>query len=329
MDLKRDIRLQRRVLAMGLVLMGLKMAAWLITGANALFSDMAESFVNIFAGAFALYSLQLAAIPKDFNHPYGHGKVEFISGAIEGVLISIAGLGIFAKAVYDTIFPHEVQNLPIGIALGAVAGGVNFFMGHQLVKRGKAAHSMTMISGGEHLKSDGYTSAAMLLGIALVWASGWVWLDNLVAMGFAVFITLTGGKIVRKSVSGIMDETDAKLIQKLAAHLQAHRKAQWMDVHNLRIIKYGRALHVDCHLTLPFYYGLNDVHNEVEHLETLIKSYFENPTEVFVHADPCTPACCSLCALANCTARQKPFKAALTWTPDRVVANTKHGRALS
>jgi cation diffusion facilitator family transporter len=324
MDLKQDIRLQRRVLVVGFLLMGLKLAAWLITGANALFSDMAESFVNIFAGAFALYSLQLAATPKDFNHPYGHGKVEFISGAIEGVLIGIAGLGIFAKAIYDTVFPHEVTDLPIGIALGALAGLVNFVMGNQLVKRGKAAHSMTMISGGEHLKSDGYTSAAMLLGIAMVWATGWVWLDNVVAMAFAIFITLTGGKIVRKSVSGIMDETDAKLIEKLAVYLQGHRQPQWMDVHNLRIIKYGRALHVDCHLTLPRYYDLQQVHNEVEHLEQLIKNYFENPTEVFVHADPCVSALCATCALQDCPIRQTPFRQSFTWTPVNLVANSKH-----
>lgn len=324
MDIKRDITLQQRVLVVGLGLMGIKMIAWMVTGANAIFSDMMESLVNVLAGGFALFSLRLASRPKDVNHPYGHGKVEFISGAIEGVLIVVAGILIGGKALYDTIHPHEVSNLDLGLYLTALAGGINFFMGVQLVKRGKAHHSMTLISEGEHLKSDGYSSAALLVGIALVWVTGIVWLDNVVAFLFAVFILVVGIRILRKSIAGIMDEADFDIIVDLVAHLEANRKPNWMDIHNLRVIRYGRALHVDCHLTLPNYYNLEQVHHEVDVLEQLIDAHFENPTEVFVHADPCKPACCELCSMVDCPIRSDAFRKQVPWTVTVLVENSKH-----
>jgi cation diffusion facilitator family transporter len=323
-DLKRDIALQRRVLWAGVAIMLVKAVAWQITGSNAIFSDTLESVVNVLAGAFALYSLRLAALPSDKNHPYGHGKVEFISGSIEGVLISIAGAGIILKAIYDTIFPHEVANLGLGMAIAGLAGGVNFYMGFMLARRGKVAKSMTMISNGEHLKSDGYTSLAMLLGVGVVWLTQLTWLDNLIAALFGGFILYTGIKILRRSIGGIMDETDFELITSLSHHLEHHRKFTWVDVHNLRIIRYGRNLHVDCHLTLPYYLDLEVVHNEVEALEDLIKGYFSNPTEVFVHADPCRPVCCHLCQQPACPVRKHPFQQKVSWTPELLIKNSKH-----
>jgi cation diffusion facilitator family transporter len=323
-QLHDDIRLQQRVLWAGVVLMAIKVVAWQITGSNAIFSDTLESLVNVAAGWFALYSLRLAAIPKDQNHPYGHGKVEFISGSIEGVLILLAGLGIVGKATYDTIFPHEIGNLGLGMLLAGVAGTINFYMGTILVQRGKVSRSMTMMANGAHLKSDGYTSMAMLLGVALVWAIGFHWIDNLVAASFGIFIAVTGTRILRKSIGGIMDETDFELIAALTGHLQSHRTSRWIDVHNLRIIRYGRSLHVDCHLTLPYYLTLQETHDEVEALEDVIKDFFGSPTEVFVHADPCRPVCCHLCEIANCPVRKHPFEQRVTWEATLLVKNSKH-----
>lgn len=304
--------------------MFVKAYTFYITSSNAVLSDALESLVNIASGTFALVSLKIASRPSDKNHPYGHGKVEFISGFIEGTLIIIAGVMMIGKATYNIIVPNEVRELMLGILLTSITGFVNFAMGYKLKKQGREKGSMIMISEGSHLMSDGYTSLALIVGIAVIWLSGFVILDNVISILFGVYVLYMGYKIFRKSIAGIMDEMDMNLVDEFIEELNVERKPDWIDVHNLRIIKFGRDVHIDCHLTLPWYYSLEESHEQVELFERVIKQKFEPQTEFFIHADPCIEDSCKLCLITDCLHRKQEFQNKVEWNVDNVLANVKH-----
>lgn len=304
--------------------MFVKAYTFYITSSNAVLSDALESLVNIASGTFALVSLKIASRPSDKNHPYGHGKVEFISGFIEGTLIIIAGVMMIGKATYNIIVPNEVRELMLGILLTSITGFVNFAMGYKLKKQGQEKGSMIMISEGSHLMSDGYTSLALIVGIAVIWLSGFVILDNVISILFGVYVLYMGYKIFRKSIAGIMDEMDMNLVDEFIEELNVERKPDWIDVHNLRIIKFGRDVHIDCHLTLPWYYSLEESHEQVELFERVIKQKFEPQTEFFIHADPCIEDSCKLCLITDCLHRKQEFQNKVEWNVDNVLANVKH-----
>jgi len=308
MSFSSDIKMQRNVLIIGVVLMIVKGVAYFITGSNAILTDAIESLVNISAGAFALFSLYYAAQPSDFDHPYGHGKIEFIAGLIEGTLIAIAGLSMIAKAVYNFWHPQVIRQLEIGLILATLAGVVNFIMGYVVKKRGVANQSLVLQGEGAHLQSDGYTSFAMVAGLLIVWLSGVYWLDNVVALAMAFYICWVSFGILRKSLDGLMDKNDRATNIRVFEVIQNNRQPQWIDFHEFRVIKYGRSLHIDCHLVLPFYYTIKQEHQEMKQIEKLIHEGLAQEAEIFIHTDPCTPDFCSRCKVAGCAYRVDEFK---------------------
>jgi divalent metal cation (Fe/Co/Zn/Cd) transporter len=177
---------------------------------------------------------------------------------------------------------------------------------------------------GKHLQADGYISLAILAGVLVIWVTGIRVLDNVFAIAAAIFISYTGIKLMRRSLSGIMDETDAHIISSIVAYLNTRRKPQWIDIHNMREILYGSALHVDCHVTLPWYYTLEQTHFEIDQIETLINESSEFPVEVFIHADPCLPVCCRLCQMDDCAVRRHTFEKKIDWNFSNATVNRKH-----
>jgi len=323
-------RLKRRalllVLAVGLGLMGLKFLAWWLTGSVAILTDALESIINIAANAFALYSIYLASLPKDSNHPYGHGKVEFFAAGFEGGMILLAGVSIFIKAILSLLDPQPVQELPEGIAITAFTGVVNLGLGLFLLRRGKRLGSVTLEADGKHLLTDSYSNAGLLVGLALIYFTKIVWLDAVVAIALAVVIVITGVRLLRFSVARLMDEQDPEMIDRVLAVLVAHRRPQWIDVHNLRVQQYGNHLHIDAHVTLPYYYDLRRYHQEITEIEAIIGQELGNQIEIFIHADPCTPGCCTLCSVHNCAKRSAPTFRQVPWTPQNTTENRKHSR---
>lgn len=210
--------------AVGIVLLAVKFSAFYITNSNTILSDALESIVNVAAGSFALYSLILASKPRDREHPYGHGKIEFISAGIEGTLILIAGIGIIYKSVESLVMGNQLNELDQGMYMAGAAGLVNFVLGAITEHYGNTNNSPTMIASGKHLKSDGYTSTGMIIGLVIVYVTGWVWMDSAIAMAFGLFIGVIGVKEMRKSVAGIMDEANFDLIENLIGQLNENRK---------------------------------------------------------------------------------------------------------
>ena len=322
------VKTQRYIAILSVVLFLAKMLAWKLTHSVTVLTDALESIVNMIAGFLGLFSIILANMPRDTNHPYGHGKAEFLSSAVEGTLIVIAGVLVIYEAVQHLIVPHTLEKLDLGFVIVATCGGINFLAGKYAEGRGKKSNSMILISAGKHLQTDAYSTVAILIGLALLLLTHnrWIWLDSAVAICFAVIIMLTGYKVLRKSISGIMDEMDTVLLKEVIKVIQENRRPQWVDLHNLRVIQYGSLMHVDAHMTLPWYFKVVDADREVHELEALIRSHFKNQVELFIHIDGCMPYQCKLCALAACPERQDVFQRQLEWTIDNLWANAKHGK---
>ncbi len=319
-----SLRFQKVIVLVGILLLVIKFLAWYTTNSVAILTDALESIVNVISGLVGLYSLYLSALPKDKNHPYGHGKVEFISAFIEGGLIAVAGIIIIYEAIGSLRNHVVVTEIDYGIYLVAFTALINYILGYIAVKKGKKNHSLALISSGKHLQSDTYTTAGIVLGLIVIQITQILWLDAVVAFLFAGLIIYTGYKIIREAISGIMDETDEKLMDEVVDLLNKNRQQNWIDLHNLRIIKYGSTLHFDCHMTVPWYFNIQEGHEEVDKLEDLVKNYFGNRVEFFVHLDACKSYSCLICNKTDCPVRQQAFVQQITWTTDNVCKNQKH-----
>lgn len=321
---KENLQVQKWVVGVSVSLFVMKLAAWYITGSVAIMTDALESVVNVISGIIGLYSLYLASLPRDKNHPYGHGKVEFLSAATEGILITVAGLIIIFESVNKLRFPGRIDSLDYGILLTAGAGIINFIAGWYAHSKGIRNNSLALQASGRHLQSDAWSTLGILVGLALLYFTGWQWLDSITALIFAVVIIITGVQIVGKSISGIMDEADEALLTKLLEVINKNRNPHWIDLHNLRIIRYGSTLHVDCHLTVPWYFDVRQAHEEVDKLEKLAKQRFGDLMELFVHTDACEDFSCRLCTKEDCPVRKFPFEKIQVWTIDNIAENKRH-----
>ena len=325
MSVSPTIRIQRYIALLSVVLFAAKLWAWHLTHSVTILTDALESTVNVFAGAIGLYSVILAAKPRDANHPYGHGKIEFVSAAVEGALIVIASLFIGYEAVQRLRYPSAPQKLDIGLVIIAVTGAANFLLGQYAVVTGKRQRSATVEAAGRHLRTDAYSTVAIIIGLVLVLLTNWLWLDAVIALVFGIIILITGLRVLRSSLAGIMDEADVKVLEEVVALLQNHRRAQWIDLHNLRVIQYGDVMHIDAHITLPWYYEVRQAEAEINALESLIREHFGSKVELFIHVDGCQYFQCKICSLAECPVRREAFKQQAHWTLDNVMKNSKHG----
>ncbi len=319
-----NLQLQKTVTVIAVALFIIKIIAWYLTGSVAVLTDALESTVNVTAGFTSLFGLYIAAKPRDANHPYGHGKAEFLSAAVEGILMMIAGIFIVCEATYHFIYPRELKKLDYGIFLIAVTAVINYITGYYCIKTGKQNNSPALVASGKHLQSDTWSTLGIVAGLAFILFTGLQWIDSAIAAGFSLFIIYTGYRIVRSSVAGIMDEADRVLLQRMVALLNANRRVNWIDLHNLRIIKYGNVLHMDCHLTVPWYLNVREAHAEMDALSLLIQKEFGESVELFIHADACLNFSCSICQKTECTVRQHPFEKRIEWTVDNISRNNRH-----
>lgn len=322
MKSQKSLILLSLITAIGLMVV--KFIAYFITHSNAVFTDALESIVNVIASSFAFYSIYLSSLPKDMNHPYGHGKVEFFSVFIEGGLIFLAALFIIGKAIYNFFFPIELTNLLEGVGLVALTALINFLLGRYLLVKSRKLNSLTLMADGKHLLTDALSTVGLVVGLLLVYFTGLILIDIILSLILGVFILYQGYKLLRQSVGGLMDESDVRLVKDVVDVLQQHRKDSWIDIHNLRLQRYGANLHLDCHITLPNYFDLNKVHEEVSEIDKLINKKVGLKTEFFIHADPCLPQCCHYCNVKNCPIRSSEKTMDMVWDVELVTRNLKH-----
>jgi len=321
---KDKIGFQKIIAVFGVILFIGKIIAWKLTNSDAVFSDAMESVVNVISAFMGLYSLHLAAKPKDDDHPYGHGKVEFVTSGIEGALIAIAGIMIIYEGVNSLIVGKTLNKLDLGIWIIAATAIVNYLLGYISIKKGKAENSLVLIASGKHLQSDTITTLGVVISLIVVYFTKIYWLDSAVALTFGAYIIFVGYKIVRKSLSGIMDEQDPELLNQIIQVLEDNRRIEWIDVHNMKIQQFGANLHIDAHITLPWYYSLREAHNEMEKMIILLAKNTNRSVEFNFHMDDCKPVSCSVCQIKDCPVREKNFVKRVQWTPENVTSVDKH-----
>ncbi|HEY6975145.1 MAG TPA: cation diffusion facilitator family transporter [Chitinophagaceae bacterium] len=321
---RQNFRVQQWITLLSIVLFVAKIIAYYLTNSLAVLTDALESIVNVLAGFIGLYSLYVAAKPKDIEHPYGHGKAEFISAAAEGGLIIAAGLLILYETFQNIIDKKPLQQLDDGLYIVAATAVLNFVAGFICLKKGKQNNSLALQSSGKHLQIDTLSTLIIIAALVAMLFTGLFWLDKVVAFIMGAVVIYSGYKIIRKSLAGIMDEADMVLLQQMVKVLNANRKPNWIDLHNLRVIKYGSVLHIDCHLTVPWYMNVVEAHAEVEALINLIKREFGDAIEMFVHTDACLEPSCPICLKEPCDKRLHPFNHGVEWTLENIIADKKH-----
>lgn len=307
-----------------ILLLILKFTAYYITHSNAILSDALESIINVLASGFAFYSIYLSSQPRDPNHPYGHGKIEYFSSGFEGGLIFLAGGVIVYEAVIRLLHPEPIQQIGWGIGLIFISVLANGVLGYFLVKSGKKTQSEALIADGKHLLTDTYSSILILIGLVLVQLTGIQKIDSIVSLMLSVIIFYSGYQLMRRAFGALMDEHDPEIMAHIVDVLNQHKKDEWIDVHNLRIQKYGSDLHIDCHLTLPRYWTLSTVHDYVHDFEQKIGQNTVGNLEVFIHSDPCLPECCSYCRIKDCNVRSTTHAIDMVWNADMLAKNQKH-----
>ena len=323
-SVQQNFRIQLWITVLSVVLFLTKIIAYQFTHSLAILTDALESIVNVMAGFIGLYSLHIAAKPRDLDHPYGHGKAEFVSAAIEGGLIIAAGIMIIYETVINFVEDSPLQKLDTGLLLIGITAVINFIAGTVCLKIGKKNSSLALQASGKHLQVDTYSTLGIIAGLVIILLTKLFWLDKLIALGMSVLVIYNGYKIIRTSLAGIMDEADMKLLKQLVIILNKDKRVNWIDLHNLRVLKYGSLLHIDCHLTVPWYLNIHEAHLEIDALSALIKKQFGDSLELFVHTDGCLPFSCTICTKSDCTVRQEPLKGRLEWTLQNIISNQKH-----
>jgi cation diffusion facilitator family transporter len=324
---QQNFKVQKWITALSVVLFAVKIIAYYFTNSLAILSDALESIVNVLAGFIGLYSLYVAAKPKDREHPYGHGKAEFISAAAEGGLIVASGVLILYEAIVNFISGKPIEKLDTGLWLIAATAAVNFIAGLVCLNTGKKNNSLALQASGKHLIIDTYSTLAIVAALVVMLFTRFFWLDKIVACILSVLIIFNGYSIIRRSLAGIMDEADMQLLKQMVKVLNENRRPNWIDIHNLRIIKYGNILHIDCHLTVPFYLNVLDAHEEVDALRNLLTSRFGEAVEMFVHTDGTYPVSCPIAFNENGKIVLPLQENNNEWTLENIMNNERYGMA--
>jgi cation diffusion facilitator family transporter len=263
----------------------LKGMAWQMTGSVGLLSDAIESFVNLAGAIMALWMLTLAALPPDDDHAHGHGKAEYFSSAFEGFLILLAAVSIGYTAIDRLMNPQPLQAVAIGLLVSVVASVINFATARTLMRVGRAHNSITLEADAHHLMTDVWTSAGVIVGVGLVWLTGWLWLDPAIALLVAANIIWTGWQLMQRSAAGLMDVSlPPEQLAQVDALLTGYRK-QGLEFHALRTRQAGSRVFVTLHVLVPGSWTVQHGHDWSERIEADIRKTLPH-AHVTTHLEP-------------------------------------------
>jgi len=297
---RTEFRAAALSIAVGLLLLGIKFYAYWLTESSAIFSDAVESIVNVLASLIALWALALAHTPADENHPYGHGKVEFMSAGLEGAMILLASVFIFVRTIDVLLFQELVPaRIDIGLLLIFVAMLINGAMGWMLIRTGRKQRSMTLEADGLHLLSDAVTSVAVIVGLLLVRLTGWVVLDPIVAVLISVYIAWAGLRLLKQAFGGLMDEQDSADERVLTEILDTHTGLDGVEpricnYHKVRHRHSGRYHWVDFHAVVPAHLDVARGHAIASQIEYEIEKRL-GEGKATAHIEPCISPACRVC----------------------------------
>ena len=266
---------------------GLKLVAWWLTASVGLLSDALESFVNLAAAVGMLIALKVASRPADAEHPFGHGKAEYLSAVLEGVLVLVAAVEIAREALPRVLHPVPAESFGLGVALSLAASALNGALGMYLLRQGRARRSPALHADGVHVLTDVGTSAGVLVGVGLARLTGWWALDGILALVVAAQIVWAGYRLVRRSVGGLMDETlDVEEAAALKALItEAARARGALEVHGFRIRNAGAGVFCDLHLVVPGAMPVAAAHALCDEVEGAVERAHPH-VDVTIHVEP-------------------------------------------
>ena len=275
-------------LVVAVLMLGGKIAAAVVTGSAAIFSDAMESVIHLFATGFAAFSLWYAATPPDSGHPYGHGKAAYFASGVEGLLIMLAAFGILWTAVQDLLAGPDLHRLDVGLLVIGALTLVNLGLGLYLVRTGKRTNSFVLVSNGRHVLTDMWTSLGVVAGVGLVWLTGVAWLDPAVAILVALNILWTAGSLIRQSVYGLMDKADPDATQRILDVLgEAKEEDVIADFHQVRHRRTGDQVWVEYHLMFPGEMTIHEAHGHSHDVEDRVDALFpDDDVHVTAHLEP-------------------------------------------
>ena len=284
---RRDMNFAMRLsLLVGLFMLVIKFYAYYITHSTAVLSDAAESIIHIFAVGFAAYSMWLSLKPADENHLYGHEKVSFFSAGFEGAMIVIAALYIYFESVQKIIYGVELHNISIGLVFIVIATFINFLLGYFLIHKGRKYRSIILEANGKHILTDCLTSFGVIIALVLVELTNVALFDPIIAILAATNILWTGGKLMQKSVSGLMDQTDPVLHKQITAILKEETSLRNLDFHHLRHRMSGYKVFIEFHLLFPSGMKLEEAHEIATEIEVKLQSALSMYAEITTHLEP-------------------------------------------
>ena len=294
-------------IAVSIFLFACKFAAFRMTSSQAIFSDAIESIVNIFTALMAFWVIHYAVKPADKDHPYGHGKIEYLSAILEGVLISFAAVVIILQAVQAYFEGESLTSLMEGLFLIGFAGIINLMLGLYLVRVGKSKNSIALEASGKHIIADFWTSAAVIFGLILVWATKIYWMDSVIAIVVSLHLIKEGYGLVRKSIGGLLDEEEVEVLERMRELILKNPEEGIIQVHHLRVLRSGQYHHVDAHVVVPEFWSVEEAHDRTIAYEKKIFNQYEYIGEFHFHTDPCRKLYCQFCDVEECPVRKEAF----------------------
>ncbi|MFM7180637.1 MAG: cation diffusion facilitator family transporter [Verrucomicrobiales bacterium] len=280
------IRAMNASLAVGIFLLAIKLWAAARTGSSAIYSDAAESVVHLLAVIFASYSLRIAAKPADETHHYGHDKAEYLSAGFEGAMISAAACLILYEGFRSWWVGPHIEDLKLGIYLTITSTAINTVLAISLIVIGRRQRSILLEANGQHILTDVKTSVGVLLGLQLVLWTGNTFWDPLSAILVALNILWTGGKLVQRSMNGLMDASDPVVEKKVREILEKECAARGLQFHQLRYRNTGRTHWVEVHLVFPDGTSIESAHTWATEIESTLNAHLESAARIISHLEP-------------------------------------------
>ncbi len=270
---------------LGLVVLGLKLVAWQMTGSVALLSDALESTVNVVTAIAALLAIRVAALPADANHPYGHHKAELFSAILEGVMIIVASLVIMEQAWEGIQSPRTLDAPLRGLLVNGAASVLNAVWAWVLIHHGRRARSPALVADGKHLFLDVVSSVVVTLGVLLAIETGWSWLDPALAALVALNILYSGWRVMQESLSGLLDESLSDDVLTQVRRVIATEAIGAVEAHDLRTRAAGAATFIEFHLVVPGAITVSEAHEMCDRVEAGLKALVEGCI-VTIHVEP-------------------------------------------
>jgi cation diffusion facilitator family transporter len=272
-------------IAAAIATMALKFTAYFLTGSMGLFSDAAESCVNLTAAVFALWALTVAARPPDFEHTFGHSKAEYFSSALEGLLVLIAAFSIGLAAVPRLLHPQPIAQVELGLLLSIVAAVINGLVAWTLLKAGRRLRSITLRADAHHLLTDVWTSIGVVVGLLLVKVTGWQILDPMMAIAVAANIAWVGIQLLKETINGLMDSAISLKEQSMIQEVLSYYQNRGIAFHALRTRVAGARNFVSFHVLVPGEWTVQQGHDLCDEIERKIMHTIAH-THVTTHLEP-------------------------------------------